>query len=519
MVAAAAGLAAPALAVGIREQTLRFVPQRDLTWFDPTFWPFMETRNHAMMVYDMLYGIDGAGEVQPQMAEGHVHEDGGLTCRIRLREGLVFHDGAPVLARDCVASIKRWGLHNMMGRSLIAATREISAPDDRTIVFRLAQRFPMLLNALAWPGMAGCVMMPARVTEGADFQHIGEIIGSGPFRFLSDQRQPGQMLAYARHAGYVPRPSGSAAFTAGPKQVHFDRVEWHVMPVRHSVLPALLSGKVDWCEAPMPEKYAAIAAAPGLVLKLHDPAGFIGTMRMNHLTFPFNDPAIRRALLPAVDQDRFMTAASGAGPEYRRGGVGFFCPASPMASRAGMAALPAQPNLERARAALRATRYRGESVVVLGISDLAEPRAIAALGVEMLREIGFTVELVEVPVAALVSRLLRTQPGGVGGWNMVFGYWSGLDQWHPGMHRYLAAEGLASEVGWPTSERLEALRRSWLAATEPAGRLSVAADVQMQAFEDVPYVPLGQWQRPTAYAASLTGMLDAYPLFWNLRRG
>ena len=135
------------------------------------------------------------------------------------------------------------------------------------------------------------------------------------------------------------------------------------------------------------------------------------------------------------------------------------------------------------------------------------------------RAIGFTVELVQVPLAALVPRLLRSQPSGAGGWNVVFGYWSGLDQWHPGMHRYLAAEGQASEVGWPTSERLEALRRTWLAAPDLATQRKLAADLQVQAFEDVPCVPLGQWVRPTVYSASLTGMLDGYPLFWNVRRG
>ena len=52
-----------------------------------------------------------------------------------------------------------------------------------------------------------------------------------------------------------------------------------------------------------------------------------------------------------------------------------------------------------------------------------------------------------------------------------------------------------------------------------AGQEAIAADMQLRAFEDVPYVPLGQWVRPTAHAADLSGMLDGFPLFWNLRRG
>jgi len=330
---------------------------------------------------------------------------------------------------------------------------------------------------------------------------------------------PGRLIAYARHAGYVPRPTGVASFTAGPKMAHFERVEWHTMDEPDAAMAALREGRVDWWESPPARAYPAIAAAPGLALRVHDRAGYVGTMRLNHMTYPFSDPAIRRALLLAVDQDAFMAAASGAGPEYRRAGVGFFAPGSPMASQAGMDAIPVPARPEAARAALRAAGYKGEPVVVLAISDLDAPRAMAARGAEMLARMGFAVETVPVPLRDLVGRLLRTQPPGSGGWSVVFGYWSGLDHWHPGMHRYLRGEGLASEVGWPSSEKLEALRRTWLATADAAEQRQVAEDMQAQAFEDVPYVPLGQWVRPTAYAAALTGMLDGPPLFWNVRRG
>ena len=519
VLAGAVGLAMPTVAARAEARVLRFVPHDDLGWFDPTFWPFMETRNHALMVYDTLYGTDDAGVVHPQMAEGHVEEEGGRTWRIRLREGLVFHDGTPVLARDCVASIQRWAGHAIMGKSLLAATHEIVAADDRTIVFRMARRFPMLAAALGDRVMQVCAMMPARVTQGAEHEAIREVVGSGPFRFLPRERVPGQRLAYARHDGYVPRPSGVASGTAGPKVAHFDRVEWHTMADPGAALAALREGRVDWWESPPPASHAAIAAERGLALRVHDRVGYVGTMRVNHLTYPFNDPAIRRALLLAVDQDAFMAAASGAGREFRRGGVGFFAPTSPMATQAGMDAMSVPARPEAARAALLAAGYKGEAVVVLSIADLPATRAMAALGAKMLAGMGFAVETVEVPLRHLVGRLLRTQAPGSGGWSVVFGYWSGQDQWHPGMHRYLRAEGLASEVGWPSSEKLEALRRAWLATADLAEQRQVAADMQVQAFEDVPYVPLGQWVRPTAYAASLTGMLDGPPMFWSLRRG
>jgi peptide/nickel transport system substrate-binding protein len=144
---------------------------------------------------------------------------------------------------------------------------------------------------------------------------------------------------------------------------------------------------------------------------------------------------------------------------------------------------------------------------------------MALAGAEMLRRIGLNVQLEFVPVRNLVARLLRTQPAGAGGWSVVIGYWPGHDFWHPGMHRYLRATGREAEVGWPSSEGLEALRRAWLVAPDPAQRRLIAADAQAQALEDLPYIPLGQWMRPTAHAAGLTGMLEGFPLFWNVQRG
>ena len=509
----ASTLAAPAIAADLRADTLRFVPHQGLGWLDPSWWPFVETRNHSWMVYDTLYGLDAEGRAQPQMAEGHVVEDDGRTWRIRLREGLVFHDGTKVRAQDCVASITRWGTHAMMGQSLLRATASLTAPDDRTILLRLSDRFPLLAEALGDRTMQLCAIMPARLAEHSDARVVDEVVGSGPFRFLADEYQPWRRAAYARHERYLPRAGGTASFTAGPNVAHFDRVEWIAMPDHEAALAALRDGTMDWWEAPPPAHHAAIAADRRLALRVHDAAGYMATLRMNHLSAPFDDPRVRRAVLRAVDQHAYLAAATAA-PEQRRTGVGFFCPASPMARPA-----PATPDEAGERAALQSAAYRGEPVVVLAIADLPEPRAMALAGAEMLRRIGFNVQLDYVPVRNLVPRLLRTQPAGAGGWSVVIGYWPGHDFWHPGMHRYLRASGRDAEVGWPSSEGLEALRRAWLAAPDAAARRAIAADSQAQALEDLPYIPLGQWLRPTAHAAGLTGMLDGFPLFWNLRRG
>ena len=110
---ASAALARPAVAQPT--PTLRFVPQADLSSIDPIWTTGYVVRNHGYMVYDTLYALDSGFNVRPQMARGHEVADNGLTWRVRLRPGLRFHDGAPVRAADCAASIRRWAARSSFG--------------------------------------------------------------------------------------------------------------------------------------------------------------------------------------------------------------------------------------------------------------------------------------------------------------------------------------------------------------------------------------------------------------------
>src|SRR5215469_10129089 len=179
----AAALAAPAIARGEATQVLKFVPQADLAVLDPVWTTTYQSRDHGFLVFDTLFGLDSAFQAQPQMADGAACEDDGRTWRITLRPDLVFHDGTKVLARDCAASIKRWGARDGFGQALMAAADEVSAADDRTIVFRLKQPFPLLPDALAKTPPSMCPIMPERLAMTDPYKQVTEMVGSGPYRY------------------------------------------------------------------------------------------------------------------------------------------------------------------------------------------------------------------------------------------------------------------------------------------------------------------------------------------------
>src|SRR5437879_4834751 len=102
---------------------------------------------------------------------------------------------------------------------------ELSAPDDRTVRWRLKAPFPLLPLALGKVGAIVAFIMPERLALTDSTLPVKELIGSGPFRFQADQHVPGSRLVYSRFENYVPRPSGTPSQLAGPKVAHFDRVE------------------------------------------------------------------------------------------------------------------------------------------------------------------------------------------------------------------------------------------------------------------------------------------------------
>ena len=236
---AAATLARPAIAAPA--PLLKFVPQSDLTVIDPVMTTAYITRHHALMIWDQLYGLDDRLVPQPQMVEGQTTEQDGLLWTFRLREGLKFHDGAPVRGRDCIASIKRWAARDTLGQALMARVAEMAAPEDRMFTIRLTRPFGLMLETLAKLGPPALVIMPERIADSDPFKPITELVGSGPYRWKADERIVGARVVYERNPDYVPR-QGQAEHTAGPKEVHFDRVEWHVMPDRAGNVPQIRAG-------------------------------------------------------------------------------------------------------------------------------------------------------------------------------------------------------------------------------------------------------------------------------------
>ena len=496
--------------------TITFTPHADLTSLDPVWTTADITRNFSLAVYDTLYGYDAEFNVQPQMVEGAVVGDDGRQWDLTLRDGLAFHDGAPVLARDCVATIQRFAKRNPFGGALMARTDEISAPSDKVIRFRLKQPFALLPDALA---QVYCAIMPERLAKTDALQQVTEAVGSGPFRFIASERVTGQRVVYEKNTKYVPRKDGRPSFNAGPKIVYIDRVVWNFIPDPATASAALMQGEIDWWENPTIDLVPQLKSNKDLTLTVKDRTGEIGCLRFNHLHPPFDNAAIRRVVVAAMDQKEVMEAVAGAEPSLIKTDVGIFVPGTPMASTVGVEITRGPKNYDKLKQDLIAAGYKGEKVVILAASTIPTIWAAAQVASDVLKKIGMNTDFQALEWGTVVQRRASKEPIDKGGWNIFYTYLGGFGNITPAAAIPIQSSGTnGSWFGWPTDPKMEELRQAWFDAPDAASQKAICEQMQVEFWQSPPYAPLGMYDQPTAFHNFLQDIRDGWPQFYGVKK-
>jgi peptide/nickel transport system substrate-binding protein len=520
--ATAAALARPALAQPAGSRTLVFVPQANLTSLDPIWTTATVTRNYAFMVFDTLFGTDDALQPRPQMAEGYTTEDDGRRWTIRLRDGLLFHDGTPVLARDCVASLQRWMRRDGLGQTIAGRLDALEAPDDRTLVFRLNRPFPPLLTALAKTQPSPAMIMPARIAATDAFKQITEVVGSGPFRFVADEYVSGSRAVFAKHAGYRPRDDEPSS-VAGAKRVLVDRVEWRIIPEAGTAVNALRSGEVDWLEMPIPDLLPVLRRDRTVVVGRLDPYGLYPVLRFNHLVGPTTNRGLRQAILAAVDPREVMQAVMGDDAGTYNAPIGCFLPGTAYANDAAMdrvGGVGDGPDLAKIKAMLSAAGYAGEKLTLLHPTDQPFYDAMSQVVAATLKRVGVAVDDAAMDWGTVVQRRASKEPLDRGGWSLFCTSFPALDWVDPLSAPAMRGTGGSAWYGWPTNPAIEALRAQWIDSADVAERKRLAAAMQQETFTDALFVPLGQYFQSAAWRSNISGHLKGQPpLFWNVSKG
>ena len=507
----ASTLAAPAIAQS-NSKVLRFVPQANLANFDPIWGTQYVVRNASQLVWDTLYGIDDKLQPQRQMIESEEVSKDGLTWTFKLRPGMKFHDGTPVRAADCVASINRWSQRDAMGLMLRAIQKELVTVNDSSFRWVLSKPYPKMLYALGKVGTPCCFIMPERLAKTDPFKQIEEYIGSGPMRFVRNEWKPGALAVFERYKDYQPRSEPPNWFSGG-KVIHFDRIEWVIMPDPATASAALQSGEVDWWESPVSDLVPVLRRNKNIKVDIADPLGNIGAFRLNHMHPPFNDVRIRRAVQMVLNQEDYMRAVVGSDEKLWKRLPSFITPGTPLYTENGGDILKGPRNYDAAKKLLAEAGYKGQPVTCLVAQDNPFVKPMGEITADILKRLGMTVDFVATDWGTVGQRRASKSEPGKGGWGMFHTWHVGADHVNPAAAIALRANGEKAWFGWPNIASVEKEIEAWYGAKNLEEEKAVIARLNKEAMEHVVFIPTGFFYTYQAWRSNVSGIVGG-PLPW-----
>ena len=498
------------------ETVLKVVMHSDLKIVDPIWTTAYIVRNHGYMVYDTLFSTDAKGEIKPQMVGKYDVSADKLTYTMTLRDGLLWHDGKPVTAEDCVASIKRWAQKDSMGLKMMSFVKDLAVVDAKTFKIVLKEQTGLILPALGKPSSNVPFMMPKRVADTPASEQISDFTGSGPFVFKRDEWKPGDKTVYVKFAQYKPR-SEAASGLAGGKVVKVDRVEWRAISDHQTAINALLAGEIDYLESPPHDLLPVLKKDANVNLVNGNPLGGQFAYRFNTLAKPFDNAKIRQAVMIAFNQKDFLDAVIGD-PAYYKVCKALFPCGSPNESFKGMDGF-LDSNFEKAKALLKEAGYDGTPIVLLHSTDLAVLTNLGPVAKNLMEKAGFKVDMQSMDWQTLVSRRAKRDPPAQGGWHAFLTSWTAADILNPVSAGFINASCDTAMFGWPCDKEMESLRDQYARETNPAKLKQIAEAVQVRETQYPTHVWLGQWYAPIATRKSVTGLIPApATVFWGIEK-
>ena len=497
-------------------QTLKVVMHSDLKVMDPLVSTAYISRNHGFMIFDQLVARDEKGMVRPQMADTWETSKDGLTWTFTLRDGLEWHDGTPVTAEDCIASIRRYAARDSTGLRLAAVVAGYDAVNAKTLRVRLKTPYGLLLDALSKPSLSPLLMMPKAVAETSPAEPLKpeQMIGSGPFIFKRDEWKPGEKVVYIKNPKYRPRAEPASGL-AGGKVAHLDRVEWIAISDGQTALAALNRDEVDMVEmlandlVPLARQSKALIVEP-----LWQQTYFF---RPNWLHPPFNNAKVRQAAMVALNQVQVLKGMVGDPKSFKPCYSAYACN-SPYFSESGMAGM-VRGDIKRAQALLQEAGYDGTPVVIPHTTDIPVLNNLGPLAKQQLERAGFKVQLVAGDWQSMIGRLRKKDKPTEGGWSAYLSSLDLNDATNPIDRGHFNTDCKTSFLGWPCDDKLEQMRDAFARTDDPAARKGLAREIQERNADIVAFVPLGEYSAVTARSNKLEiSFRQPLTVFWGVKK-
>ncbi|MGE0716302.1 MAG: ABC transporter substrate-binding protein [Alphaproteobacteria bacterium] len=462
-------------------------------------------------VVEGLVGYREDGSVGPLLARAIEVSPDGRTYTFRLRQGVRFHNGAPMTAEDVVWSWRRyldpktawWCIATFDGRNgpKVEAVEAVEAPDPATVVMRLAQPNPLFLTFMAQTDCAqGAVLHRDSVNANGSWK---EPIGTGPFRLAEWRR--GELVHLSRFAEYASPEGGKRDGYVGRKEATIEEVRFLVVPDLGTVKAALTRGTIDIANVPESEAQefadtprtrvvaTPVAVRRGFLLQTQDPL--------------LSDVRIRRAIAMSLDIDELVAATSSG---FSKPNASAIHPQSPYWSEVQARRFPHDP--ARARALLKEAGYRGQRIVISTDRRPTVPTYnMAVIAQAMMAAVGFDVGVEVVEWGTSMDRY------NTGRFQMLsFSYSSRMD---PALayEQFSGPKARTPRKVWDDPEVERMIAESAM-ATDKAERQRIFDALHLRMLDSVPLIPLYNGVDVRAVNKRIDGFApwEFKPRFWGV---
>jgi peptide/nickel transport system substrate-binding protein len=468
--------------------------------------------NSDAVVTHLVEGLVALKEdttVGPLLAQKVEVAKDGKSYTFRLRDGLRFHNGAPLVADDVVWSWNRYLAPATQWRCLpefdgrgITKVLAVEAPDPKTVVFKLERPSALFLATMARSDCGGAGIVH-RSSVGADGKWIAPV-GTGPFKLGEWKR--GQYVELLRFAEYASRSEPADGLTGG-KKAEVERVRFLVVPDGAAAKAALLAGQLDIVNDLDVADLGEVAGAPGIRV---DKAS---TMSVSAILFQTRDPLlkdvrIRRAIALALDQNALVRGATNALAARNNSAI----PDSSV-FHGPVQAQGYTQNLAEAKKLLAQAGYQGQPIKLLANKRYGPMFDVAVLAQAMAQAAGIRLEL---EVLDWATQLDRYNKGTFQA--MSFSYSARLD---PSLNyeMFMGAKDQQPRKVWDNPEAQAQLAETMVSA-DKAKRQALFDALHKRMLDEVPLIVLYNGLEITAYRQSLTGYRNwaaQLQRMWNVR--
>lgn len=461
--------------------TLTVARLSDATKLDPHFITDIPSANVVYeKVYETLVVPDKNMEPQPLLAKEWKQLD-DKTWEFKLQEGVKFHDGAAFNAEAVKTNFDRLldpkTASPQAGK--LEMIQEIKAVDETTVQFILKYPYAALLSILG--SNEGSIISPKSIKEQSD-KIAQNPVGTGPFVFES--WKPGDEIVIVKNKDYW------------GKKPKLDKVVFKVVPEDATRIAMIETGEAQVTDQVPVTEIDRIKASDTMELYRTD------GLAVEYLSFnvnkkPFDDVRVRKAVAHAIEVDAIIKGV------YNNVGTRANSTMSPKVVGYDSTIKGYEYDVNESKRLLKEAGIKDGLEITLTTSDRKERINMAEVIQSQLKGIGINVKIQVLEYGAYIGVTAKGEHQvSIGGWGNATGD-GDYNQYNLFHSKSKGAAGNSSFYDNPEVDKLiEAARKE----SDGTKRMELYSQAQKIEREEVPYVPIRNYEHLAVYGKSVKGL-------------